>query len=325
MKALAISAHEKNLELCYRIAPSVPAAVVGDPARLKQVLLNLVGNAIKFTQQGEVTITVLAKVHSPAVVELEVCVADTGIGIAPEQQQMIFESFRQADASHTRRFGGTGLGLAISSRLVSLMGGRIWVESESDKGARFYFNVLFKPAPLSLREKFSFPNCSALVIDDNATSRAILQEVLESWDIGVEAMNSPAAGFAWLETHHSGLILVDSEVPDVNCLEVIRSQVPTDQMRCVIVMLTSSNYHDQIVRWREMGVAACLIKPLRRSELANAVAAILHSGVQRPGVENRKDPPSTAPDQSSLRILLAEDNAVNQKFAVKVLEKMGTR
>ena len=323
---LAVAAHEKHLELCYRASPTVPATLVGDPVRLKQVILNLVGNAIKFTQKGQVTVTTEAQQQPDHKIELRVCVADSGIGIAPEHQEMIFESFRQADASHTRRFGGTGLGLAISSRLVALMGGRVWVQSESGKGARFYFTVLLKPAHAdavqSRRETPDFKDRSALVIEENATNRAILQEMLESWGMHTVAVDSPAAGLAYLETHPCDVVLVNGDVPGMDSLEILHAKVRSDRMRSVIVMLTSTAYAEQLGRCRAMGITASLIKPLRQSELSSAISAILRPEPQA-RIEAKNVPQLPAYDQPPLRILLAEDNLVNQKLAVRLLEKNG--
>ncbi|HEY6248759.1 MAG TPA: two-component regulator propeller domain-containing protein [Candidatus Angelobacter sp.] len=326
LHALAMAAHGKNLELCCRISPSVPAFLVGDPRKLKQVLLNLVGNAIKFTQRGEVTVSVEAQPHADSQVELEVCVADNGIGIAREHQQMIFDSFRQADASTTRRFGGTGLGLAISSRLAALMGGKITVESELGKGARFYFTTLLKtPATAELElapVQRSFEGCSALIIDDNATSRKIMEEMLSAWGMRPVALDSAAAGIAYLNANPCDVILLDSDMPGGDSLEVMYRQAGPARMRSVIVMLTSNDYHDRAVRCREVGTAACLVKPLRKSELSKAIAAMLYPD-QQPEEEKRPEASVPAAPLVPLRILLAEDNAVNQKLAVRLLEKAG--
>ncbi|HEY6352285.1 MAG TPA: two-component regulator propeller domain-containing protein [Candidatus Angelobacter sp.] len=323
--ALALPAHEKNLELCCRISPSVPAFLVGDPGKLKQVLLNLVGNAVKFTQQGEVTVSAEAEQYPDNQVELKICVADNGIGIASEQQEIIFDTFRQADASTTRRFGGTGLGLAISSRLTALMGGKIWVESELNKGARFYFTTRLKVAeekegPSSIER--SFEGCSALIIDDNAASRKILEEMLQSWGMRPTAVHSAASGLAYLNTNPCDVILLDSDMPGTDSLEMMCRQAGPARMRSVIVMLTSNNYHDRAVRCRQVGTAASLVKPLRRSELAKAIAAILYPD-QRQQEEKRPAVDSLAPSPGPLEILLAEDNAINQKLAVRLLEKAG--
>lgn len=326
--ALAVVAHEKKLELCCRIAPSVPACLVGDPIKLKQLLLNIAGNAIKFTQEGQVTVTVEAKQLQEAGTELQVCVADTGIGIAPEQQQMIFESFRQADASHTRRFGGTGLGLAICSRLAALMGGKIWVESGLGEGARFYFTIMLQPASEEaahafLQAKPSLKGRRALIIGHNATTRSILQEMLESWDMQSLPVDSPLAALAWLETHPCDVIVMDSSAPIEEWLEMMRSRMPAERMRSVIVMLTAKDYLDQAVRCREMGVAAWLIKPPLPKELSRAIAAILSPPNQQQD-GNRKGVASSANSQQRpLRILLAEDNVVNQVLAVRLLERNG--
>ena len=321
--ALGMAAHEKNLELCYRVAPAVPVSVVGDPAKLKQIVLNLVGNAIKFTQKGEILVSLDAEERPKGAVELKVCVADTGIGIDAEHQRVIFESFHQADASTTRRFGGTGLGLAISCRLTALMGGKIWVESEAGSGARFYFTALLKSAPSSepALPEVSFKGCSALIVDNNATSRGILQEMLESWEMRPTAVDSAAAGLSYLSTHPCDVILMDSDLPGPDFLETLKSQ--RDQMRSVIVMVKSNDYHHSALRSRELGTAASLVKPLRRSELCRAIAAVLYPD-QQPLAEEKRD--AVTPVASALvplKILLAEDNLVNQKLAVRLLERAG--
>ena len=324
--ALAVAAHAKNLELCCRLSPSLPACLIGDPGKLKQVLLNLVGNAIKFTQQGEVTVYAEAVPCAGNHVELKICVADNGIGVAPEHQKMIFDSFRQADASTTRRFGGTGLGLAISSRLTSLMGGKIWVESELGKGARFYFTTLLKSVPAEqskpLPVERSFASCSALIVDDNPTSRKILEEVLASWGMRPATVDSATGGFAYLKTNPCDVILLDSDMPSIDSLEWMYRQAGPARMRSVIVMLTSNGYHDRAVRCRELGTAASLVKPLRKSELAKAISAILYPDQQQ---EEEKRPPAEVPAATTgpLKILLAEDNVVNQKLAMRLLEKAG--
>lgn len=324
VQALAMEAHGKHLELCCRISPSVPALMVGDPRKLKQVLLNLVGNAIKFTQEGEVTASAEATTRFDLMVELKICVADNGIGIAPEHQQMIFDSFRQADSSATRRFGGTGLGLAISSRLTALMGGKIWVESQLGKGARFYFTALLKEVTnrqASANER-SFEGCSALIIDDNATSRKILAEMLGSLDMRPVAVDSATAGLAYLNANPCDVILLDSDMGGTDSLEMMYAQAGQACMRSVIVMLTSADYHDRAVRCREVGAATSLVKPLRKSELVKAIAAILYPDQQQ-DEEKRHEVHAVAATSGPLRILLAEDNAINQKLAVRLLEKNG--
>ena len=328
VQALVVAAHTKNLELCCRISPSVPTLLLGDPGKLKQVLLNLVGNAIKFAQQGEVTVSAEAELRADNQTELKICVADSGIGIAPEHQEMIFDSFRQADASTTRRFGGTGLGLAISSRLTKLMGGKIWVESEADKGARFYFTTLLKPVTKERSQpspaECSFEGCSVLVVDDNATSRKILEEILASWRMRPAGVDSATAGLNYLKTNPSDVILLDGDIPGIDSLEVMYKQAGPSRMRSVIVMLTSNGYHDRAVRCRELGTAASLVKPLRKSDLARAIAAILYPD-QQPEEEKRPLPESATTVAGPLNILLAEDNLVNQKLAMRLLEKAGHR
>jgi signal transduction histidine kinase/ligand-binding sensor domain-containing protein/DNA-binding response OmpR family regulator len=326
LQGLAVGAHEKSIELCYRIDRQMPLRAVGDSARLKQVLLNLVGNAIKFTEKGEVVVDAAAK-ESVGGLELHVCVTDTGIGIAPEHQEMIFESFRQADASHTRRHGGTGLGLAISSRLIALMGGRLWLESEKGKGSAFHFTVLLKSAPADgteapRRESPSFNGASVLILDEHTVNRSILRELLQSWGMNVVTFDTPQAALAHLDDHLCDVILTTAEAKGTNCVEYLRANAGSERLRSTIVILSTKTYYYQAPRCRKMGAAACLIKPVRQSKLADAIGGILFSDRQARLME---EPTVTSPvaNQSSLQILLAEDNLVNQKLAVRLLEKRG--
>jgi signal transduction histidine kinase/ligand-binding sensor domain-containing protein/CheY-like chemotaxis protein len=326
VQGMAPGAHEKSIELCYRIDPQMPLRAVGDSARLKQVLLNLIGNAIKFTEEGEVVVDAEAK-EAAGGIELHVCVTDTGIGIAPEHRQMIFESFRQADASHTRRHGGTGLGLSISSRLVALMGGRLWVESEQGKGSAFHFTVLLKPAPADgadapRRESPSFKGTSVLILDEHAVNRSILQELLRSWEMDAVTFDTAQAALAYLEDHLCDVILTTAEAKGTNYVEHLRANAGPDRLRSTIVMLSSKTYYYQSARCRQMGAAACLIKPVQQSKLADAIGGILFSDRQTRLMEESAVTSPVA-KQASLKILLAEDNVVNQKLAVRLLEKRG--
>src|SRR5579864_3937233 len=226
MKTLSLRAHQKGLELAYDVQPDVPDALLGDPGRLRQVIVNLVGNAIKFTQTGEVVTYVSAETKSAESVELNVTVADTGIGIPVEKQAAIFEAFTQADSSTTRKFGGTGLGLTISSRLVTLMHGRVWVESELDKGSRFHFTAHFglqkTPArTLVPRDPITLRDMRVLVVDDNATNRQILLKMLTNWHINPTAAESGAKAIVALrESQGLGriypLILLDAQMPEMD-------------------------------------------------------------------------------------------------------------
>jgi two-component system sensor histidine kinase/response regulator len=318
--ALALAAHEKNLEICYRISPSVPRRLRGDAAKIKQILLNLVGNAIKFTQQGEIIISAEAERISLTHFELKVSVADTGMGISAHDQRMIFEAFRQADVSITRRFGGTGLGLAICSRLAALMGGKIWVESEAGRGALFRFTAAVEKLPVS-EPAVSFRNASALIVDDNASSRAILETLLTSWGMSTVTADSAVAGLEQLKSTTFDVVLLDYEMPGMDGLDMASRM--TMPLKSVIVMLQSNGYHDAAARCRALGMAACLLKPARRSELAAAIAGLLSADQQTEGETSLALRAGSSDSLRPLRILVAEDNPVNQKLAVRLLEKRG--
>ncbi len=319
-QALALSAHEKNLELCCRISPSVPRRLQGDSAKVKQILLNLVGNAIKFTQHGEIIISAEAERISLTHFELKITVSDTGMGISPEHQRMIFEAFRQADVSVTRRFGGTGLGLAISSRLAALLGGKIWVESEPGRGSRFRFTAQLEKPPVT-EPAPRFRNISALIVDDNASSRAALEELLNSWGMHCATADSALAGLDCIKANSFDVILLDCDMQGMNGLEMLaRMKAPVSS---VIMMLQSNHYHDAAVHCRELGTAACLVKPARGSELAGAIAGIVSARREVRALRKAAPGVLVTPLLPPLRILVAEDNLINQKLAVKLLEKNG--
>lgn len=333
MKSLAPRAHEKSLELACHIAPQIPDALVTDPVRLRQILTNLVGNAIKFTHQGEVILRVNLHGQTENEVELHFSVTDTGIGIPREKQISIFEAFEQADSSTTRRFGGTGLGLAISSRLVQMMGGVIGVESEPGHGSTFYFRAKFGLAAESQgrippAEADLLRGLSVLVVDDNATNRLILQETLSSW--GLEATTASGAKMA-LELLHQRhdlgnpfrLVLTDVSMPEMDgfmLVEEIRNQ---ENLACItIIMLTSGRRQNDPDRGEKLGVAAQLMKPVKQSELLDAILAgmgeKINEYLQQP-LTSAEENPRILP----LKILLAEDGLANQKLAIGLLQKWG--
>jgi signal transduction histidine kinase/DNA-binding response OmpR family regulator len=337
LKLLAPRAHLKNLELACHVPASTPDRLVGDPGRLRQILVNLVGNAIKFTQQGEVVVRVKPCAMSDSACELQFSVSDTGIGIAPAKQAAIFHPFEQADASTTRRYGGTGLGLTICGRLVALMGGRIWLESEPGRGSTFHFTARFGTATSNAStvipvEPESLRGLTALIVDDNATNRQILSETLSGWGVRPTLADSGAAGLAALEDAlRSGdgfsLILLDSQMPEMDGFEV-SSRVCQDPRHAsaTVMMLTSSDRAGDGARCRELGLAAYLVKPVQRAELLFAIRKAL--GATRSKLCGRSPAagPSTtsaANTQRALRILLAEDNPVNQRLAKRLLEKQG--
>ncbi len=333
LKPFAVRANTKGLELICRIPPETPDTLVGDPMRLRQIVVNLVGNAIKFTAEGEVVVEVETEAETAQDTRLHITVSDTGIGIAAEKQKLIFEAFAQADGSTTRRYGGTGLGLAISSQLVELMGGRIWVESTPGKGSRFHFTARFgigregsgraRPAqPDTLR------GLSALVVDDNATNRRILQDLLTYWHmrptvVGDGELALGALRRAAAEGAPFALVLLDAMMPDLDGFGVAERIRATPQLSgLTILMLTSSGQLGELARCAELGIAAHLTKPIKQSDL---LAAILNALGKRPsGVAPAAAPtPPGRNGRRSLHILLVEDNLGNQKLAVRLLEKQG--
>ncbi|HEY2156680.1 MAG TPA: response regulator [Isosphaeraceae bacterium] len=333
LHTLAVRAHAKGLELACRIAPAVPDALVGDPHRIRQVVVNLVGNAIKFTERGEVVVAVNIEDEDPSMggdLALHVAVSDTGIGIPPEKLAAIFVPFEQADGSTTRRYGGTGLGLTISARLVALMGGRIWVESEAGRGSTFHFVVRLgrvrEPAPA--RRGGGRPRLDdlpVLVVDDNATNRLILVETLAGWGAcAVAVADGPEALRAIRAAAAAGapfaVALIDGMMPGMDGFDLaglIRAEPSHDGL--ALLMLTSAGWPDDPARLRGLRIAACLTKPVRRSELFDALAAALDGG---PEVTAGSAPLPARPP-GGLRVLLAEDHPVNRRVAVGVLEGLG--
>jgi two-component system, sensor histidine kinase and response regulator len=333
MKILAARAHEKDLELVCLVPPELPDFVVGDPVRLRQVILNLVGNAIKFTEKGEVVLRVETEPGEASGMWLHFAVADTGIGISPEKQQLIFEPFTQADTSTTRRFGGTGLGLSISSRLIALMNGRIWVESELGRGTTFHFTARFGAASVSSPPAGADPthleNLRVLIVDDNATNRQILEKTLSYWNMRPTSASGAAAGLTLLQEAQAsgapfGLMLVDCHMPDIDGFMLVEQLQKLPQMRdLVTVMLTSGGQRGDGQRCKELGIAAYLIKPVLQSDLLEALLRVVgpRSGAAEPKQVITRH--SLREARMPLRVLLAEDNAVNQRLAVRLLEKEG--
>jgi two-component system sensor histidine kinase/response regulator len=341
VKTLALRAHQKGLELLCRFAPDVPAAVVADPDRLRQVLVNLAGNALKFTASGEVLISVEVESEDREGVTLHFSVADTGIGIPKEKQQHIFEAFTQADGSSSRRYGGTGLGLAISTQLVGMMGGRIWVESEPGVGSTFHFTArcglgsaeVLKPAPKALDDN-TLHGIPLLIVDDNSTNRRILKEITARWgmlpttaDSAEDALD--AMKQVLLSSQGFPLVLLDAQMPGVDgfALAVAIKQNPAFA-GATIMMLSSSDLHDDAKLCREVGIQTYLVKPVNQVELRHAILKALGATPQ-PGLLSlvpaigELPPPAPMDESHPLRILLAEDNAVNQKLVLRLLEKRG--
>jgi signal transduction histidine kinase/DNA-binding response OmpR family regulator len=334
MKTVSFRAHQKGLELVCHVLPEVPDALQGDPTRLRQIVLNLLGNAVKFTSRGEVVLVVEKREEVNEAVVLHFAVTDTGIGIPLEKHASIFDVFTQADTSTTRKFGGTGLGLAICSRIVELMGGRIWVESEPGRGSTFHFEVRFglqknspvRYEPIGIEMLQDLP---ALVVDDNATNLRIFEETLVGWGMrptlaagGRQALSALEAVTGKKSAYR--LILLDSQMPELDGFSVAKAiKQDPNHSESVLIMLTSAGIRGDAERCREVGINAYLAKPIRRSELLEAIKMALGSH-QR---SEQSSPVITRhllrESRRQLKILLAEDNAVNQMLAVRLLEKRG--
>ncbi|WP_254510630.1 PAS domain-containing hybrid sensor histidine kinase/response regulator [Anatilimnocola floriformis] len=337
LKSLAVRAHSKQLELLLDVGPDVPEWVVADRGRLRQVIINLVSNSIKFTYAGEVIVNVAlvgksASVHEQSV-EVKFSVTDTGIGIAQEKQRLIFEPFEQADASTTRQFGGTGLGLTIVQRLVDLMGGSIDVASNLGRGSTFHFTLTLDtcPAPASAvaQRAVSLDGARVMVVDDHATSRRILEETLRSWRMQPLLFSSTQAAIQHFEASNGqppcDLVLADVRQNDHEAwqlLEQIRGNPATADLP--VILLMSHDILDIAPQCQRFGIKTRLFKPVKQSELLDALADALHSDELNDGEKSAPLPASTSPVAvRSLRILLAEDSLVNQRLAVGTLERLG--
>jgi two-component system, sensor histidine kinase and response regulator len=332
-KLLAVRAAEKGIELACHIAPEVPDVLLGDEGRLRQVLLNVMGNAIKFTTEGEVVLHVNVETVGARRVTLHFAVSDTGIGIPPDKQAQIFQAFTQADSSTTRRYGGTGLGLAIALRLVELMGGHMWIESEVGRGSTFHFTADFdapRPAaitPAAGRRK-ALEGLRVLVVDDNATNRRILEEMLASWRMRPTAVHDAESALAALRRTAGGpepfdVVISDCQMPDVDGFTLARRIKRERRLAATpMVMLTSIGSPRDVARCRKIGVDAYLSKPVKHSDLLDALVTLF-------GVSTRQQPASGRPavraPRRPLRILVAEDNLVNRKLVTRLLQKRGHR
>jgi len=337
LKTLAVRADEKGLELLCELAPDMPEIVTGDSGRLRQVLINLVGNAIKFTQKGEVVLRVQVESKTNSGYLLRFIVVDTGIGIAKEKLELIFDPFSQADTSTTRKYGGTGLGLTISNRLVAMMGGKFSVESEIGKGSQFHFTIPLgfpdkKPAESSLiAHPESLAGIRVLVVDDNRTNLRILEGMLNHWRMRANCVLGGEDALRQLaEAQRAGdpftLILTDSHMPAMDGFTLIEKirQLP-GASAAAIMMLTSAGHRGDAERCKELGVAAYLLKPIRQSDLNQAIARVLGARQHQEAIPlfTRFSLEDRAERPHSLRILLAEDNSVNQRLARSLLEKRG--
>jgi signal transduction histidine kinase/CheY-like chemotaxis protein len=330
LQLVAPMAQRKNLELTYIIEDRVPIGLLGDAARLRQILVNLLGNAIKFTAEGEISVHVSCPLAVDRQCEVQFAVRDTGIGIPPDRFERLFKSFSQVDASTTRRYGGTGLGLAICQRLSELMGGRIWAESEPGKGSTFHFTIVADSArlPEATRLQGVTPELAgkrALVVDDNPTNRRILTLQAEKWGIFSRETGSPAEALAWIQQGDPyDIVLLDYQMPGMDGISLAREIRKLPLSRPLALILLSSIGQSLSFEERGAGFAAVLSKPVKLSQLHDSLleavgqrpASVL-PGASHPSEESIR---STGP---SLRILLAEDNVVNQRVALRMLERLG--
>jgi signal transduction histidine kinase/DNA-binding response OmpR family regulator/HPt (histidine-containing phosphotransfer) domain-containing protein len=333
LKPLALRAHQKGLELICEIAPDVPTGVVGDPTRIQQVLTNLVGNALKFTERGHVLVSVREESRTEGSTKLHFSVTDTGIGIPADKHEAIFEAFRQADGSTTRKFGGTGLGLTISATLVKLMGGRIWVESQPGTGSTFHFTVALDvtgapeaqpadPLPLLL---------DVLIVDDNEVNRRILSEQVKRWGMtatvvesGQEAIEALLA--AATTGRPFGLVLLDANMPEMDGFEVAAEVARRPALNgATVMMLSSSGEYGEQARCAELGIAAYLTKPVYAGDLLAAIERAIGakpSGVAAPiAAKPKVGALAMRADGRRARVLLVEDNVVNQRVAAGLLTR----
>ena len=330
MKALAFRAHQKGLELLYEVAADIPDVVVGDPSRLRQVVTNLVGNALKFTEKGEVAVHVEKIGGDENEVELRFAVRDTGIGIPKDKQHLLFQAFSQADASINRKYGGTGLGLAISTQLVRLMNGYLWLESEENQGSTFYFTVRLgigtrkeETPPAALEELHGLP---VLIVDDNATNRRILKDVLTAWRMVPHLADSADSALALMNEAKANasafaFVLIDGHMPGTDGFALAQQITATPTLAgATLMMLTSSDQKEERDRYQHLGLSGFMLKPVRPSELLTALLKARGKVIQ----ETRKSKtPFAQKSQCALRLLVAEDNVVNQKLAVRFLQKWG--
>ena len=333
MKWLALKAHEKSLELVCHIDPEVPAGVIGDRTRLRQIIVNLIGNAVKFTSQGEVVLDVRCLCQEQDRVDLQFSVRDTGIGVPREKLASIFDAFEQADTTTTRRFGGTGLGLAICNKLVELMSGKIWVESEVGRGSTFYVTLPLRLAPpetggVSETSMELLRGMRVLVVDDNSTNRRIVEEMVGNWHLVPTSVEKAEEAYQLLcQAQRSGepfdLVLTDVNMPEMDGFDLATLIKKDPKISSTLVMmLTSGDRPGNITRCEELGVAAYLLKPVKQSELLDAI--LLAVGATEPeDVEGALAAAGEASEVRHLTIILAEDSLVGQKLVVGILKKFG--
>ncbi len=333
LKVFALRADKKGIEIVYNISSDVPDSLIGDPGRLRQIVVNLVGNAIKFTERGEIVVSVEVESQSEDDITLHFSVKDTGLGIPEEKRDKIFESFTQADTSTTRKFGGTGLGLTISAQLIKIVKGNIRVDSAVGEGSTFHFTAKFglqkdvKEDP-TYKPLVDLQGLSVLVVDDNETNRRLFRNLITNWGMKATLAESGAMAIEELEIatqkgESFGLIILDVHMPEMDGFTLAKKiKANKKWLNIPLMMLTSSGKRGDAAHCKELSIASYLTKPVKQSELFDAIVTVLGMKtidkerllVTRHSIrENRKH----------LQILLAEDNVVNQKLAVRLLEKQG--
>jgi PAS domain S-box-containing protein len=337
---VAIKAAEKNLELAYTIGELTPSALVGDVTRLRQILVNLLNNAVKFTDAGEIILSVMSRTvkrkpdNGQPLYEVHFAVRDSGLGIPPDRMDRLFRSFSQVDTSTTRKYGGTGLGLSISKRLSELMGGTMWVESEGipGQGSTFHFTILAEAGPSQTRiylqgQQPQLSGKRVLIVDDNATNRLILAHQSRAWGMYPRATASPTEALAWLQRgDHFDLAILDMQMPEMDGLDLaVEIHQQSDRQKLPLVMLTSLGWRDRDREAAEAELAASLTKPIKPSQLYNTLLNIFQGQPVKVKPERARLPQvNPQPGQRhALRILLAEDNVVNQKVALHMLANLG--
>lgn len=330
----AHSAHAKGLEFLVSIAEGIPWRLTGDPLRLRQIIINLLGNAVKFTEKGEVELKceVEEETEKSKACVLRFFIRDTGIGIPKEKQDEVLKRFTQADSSTTRQYGGTGLGTSISKQLVELMGGRMWLESEPGKGSVFYFTARFEIAPVSERPSpisgEEFKNLKVLIVDDNAANRVLLTRIVSSWGIETRPVNNGEEALkAIAEAKQKGFpfqaLLLDYDMPEMNGFEVAKEMRKIMEPKELKIILLSSVDTVTSEKIREFGINDYLLKPVKQSELFNKLLAVMGKELESKAKSTARQVPVGPEMRKRLSILLVEDNPVNQEVALSALEQLG--
>jgi PAS domain S-box-containing protein len=333
VRMFAAPADRKGIELICDVDQGVPDVLVGDPSRLRQIVVNLLSNALKFTERGEILLRVETEALTLGDATIHFSVRDTGIGIPREKQQVIFEAFTQADSSTTRRFGGTGLGLTISARLVAMMRGRMWVESELGKGSTFHFTARLGLAKAGAQPKRTAPvtlrGVPVLIVDDNATNRRVLDETLALWGmktcVAADALQALLAlRHAWESGSPIQLVLTDAHMPIMDGFQLAKEIRHESQLAGTqVIMVTSGGQRGDAARCRELGISAYLTKPVRQVDLLEAIVNVLGTAVRVPAKTPVVTRHSLRENRRGLRILVAEDNIVNQRLTEHLLRARG--